>query len=1182
MNTPYLLSERVAPTPPTTPNPERYEYLKLRDTEPNLGVPVGIIPALSSDFVLISTPTGLRSFKSTLRYDNVTTIVGTNSSFWQNTYLGVRANSGNWNSTYSTVFTNSGTWLTEPSASALFFKLSGGNLFGDMRIEGELVVVGVLSALGGIATTDTKVVETTALRIVNTGIGPALYVEQAGFDDIAQFIDTEGGVALHIGNIWPLGPASNQGVIGIKTTTPNEALTVKGGISATENIYTTGEFFSGGKSLDTIILESTPASLKSVFTTVSANSSSWSSVYNSWFSTSSRYTTLDTLSTKTLLLSSGDVLGDFRVFGSFFASGSSFLTNTIISTTSALSVINDDKGPALFVRQGGFGATVAEFYDSDFSSPVLYIGNAANPNGQLFGGVVGIRTSSPDEALTVAGTFSANTVNNLILYNDRGNIVAGNNVKPHSIGGVNNVLVGSEVATGIDFGIQNVCIGHQAGKNLFDGNDNISIGTRSGLSNINGLQNVFIGTDAGTNSSGGNYNIYLGSNTSSSVLNGSYNIHIGSDINLTGGPTSVDNTIIVGREARATRNQQMVIGTSIYRYFDSLFHGDISVIGTLSAHNTRLASVTAQDNSVFKNHVNIDRNLHVTGTANISGGLRVSSITSTGAITAVAGNTIINGDLEVTGAIRNRNTTSWSLTTGAIMLSGNSGAIVLDDGGHKRISWNDGAGNLNIRAGNYVQFVNSVYSTRYAIGADTTSSGGAATMTFSTDGQDGSINLYTAPIGTPDNVITAYSNQLSLNTTNAVLSSPLAVGPSLNTPVTLLDVQNRHSGSTLEGVNRYGGIHLRQTLTNDNFAGITVGATASSGQQTQGGILFQGSGSYGSKIFFLTSNNYSTGMLNRMVIDHNGDVGIGVGTSTPASKVEINHSSSNYTNGLTITNAANWGFGSRILFRVPLTNGGPVGNAASIDQGFTSSNNFNLSFFTCTAGTLTQRLQLQPAGTALFSGPTAGSNPTINSSGDILIGSGGTLFFDGNYSYGLGNYIGPRTGANTLSFHAGGNERLRIDGPNSRVIVYGQGSALTLSNDSLVANAYTQMRLLAGTRSAYLWIRNENSTADAGAGGLNIYTENGNMDFWTNAVQRARFTTTGHFIPIATNSYDLGSSSNRWRNLFTNDLHLSNAFGDYTVVEGEDNLYLINNKKNKTYKFALIEVDPSEVPPRSS
>ena len=72
----------------------------------------------------------------------------------------------------------------------------------------------------------------------------------------------------------------------------------------------------------------------------------------------------------------------------------------------------------------------------------------------------------------------------------------------------------------------------------------------------------------------------------------------------------------------------------------------------------------------------------------------------------------------------------------------------------------------------------------------------------------------------------------------------------------------------------------------------------------------------------------------------------------------------------------------------------------------------------------------------------------------------------------------------------------------------------------------------------------------------------------------------GDIIPTLNATYDLGSTSLRWNNIYTSDLNLKNAFGDWTIVEGDEDLFLYNNKKSKTYKFALIEVDPSTVPPK--
>jgi hypothetical protein len=71
-------------------------------------------------------------------------------------------------------------------------------------------------------------------------------------------------------------------------------------------------------------------------------------------------------------------------------------------------------------------------------------------------------------------------------------------------------------------------------------------------------------------------------------------------------------------------------------------------------------------------------------------------------------------------------------------------------------------------------------------------------------------------------------------------------------------------------------------------------------------------------------------------------------------------------------------------------------------------------------------------------------------------------------------------------------------------------------------------------------------------------------------------------LPESNNSYDLGSSSVRWANIYSNDLQLSNegsvndidgTWGNYTIQEGENDLFLINRRNGKKYKFVLEEVN---------
>jgi len=69
-------------------------------------------------------------------------------------------------------------------------------------------------------------------------------------------------------------------------------------------------------------------------------------------------------------------------------------------------------------------------------------------------------------------------------------------------------------------------------------------------------------------------------------------------------------------------------------------------------------------------------------------------------------------------------------------------------------------------------------------------------------------------------------------------------------------------------------------------------------------------------------------------------------------------------------------------------------------------------------------------------------------------------------------------------------------------------------------------------------------------------------------------------VPSANGTLDLGTPAKRWRNIYTSDLNLNNGIGDYTIVEGEEDLFLYNNKSGRVFKFALVEVDPSVATPK--
>ena len=84
------------------------------------------------------------------------------------------------------------------------------------------------------------------------------------------------------------------------------------------------------------------------------------------------------------------------------------------------------------------------------------------------------------------------------------------------------------------------------------------------------------------------------------------------------------------------------------------------------------------------------------------------------------------------------------------------------------------------------------------------------------------------------------------------------------------------------------------------------------------------------------------------------------------------------------------------------------------------------------------------------------------------------------------------------------------------------------------------------------------------------------------AIQGVNLTGLHTLTPAANNVHSLGSTSLRWADIFTADLDLSNkgsqndidgTWGSYKIQEGEENLYLINRRNGKKYKFNLTEIE---------
>jgi len=122
-------------------------------------------------------------------------------------------------------------------------------------------------------------------------------------------------------------------------------------------------------------------------------------------------------------------------------------------------------------------------------------------------------------------------------------------------------------------------------------------------------------------------------------------------------------------------------------------------------------------------------------------------------------------------------------------------------------------------------------------------------------------------------------------------------------------------------------------------------------------------------------------------------------------------------------------------------------------------------------------------------GPATGTGISIRASGggDVVLNSGGSLFFDGNYNYASGNFIRP-VATNTQSFVTAGIERIRIN-PNGRI-----GIGTSSTPISLLSNATSAVG--GNATDGFVWKSAENNwTAtiqgmpSSGAGfGLRLHT----------------------------------------------------------------------------------------------
>jgi hypothetical protein len=162
------------------------------------------------------------------------------------------------------------------------------------------------------------------------------------------------------------------------------------------------------------------------------------------------------------------------------------------------------------------------------------------------------------------------------LTSGNGNLGVGRNILNLLETGTTNFIIGTNSGNKITTASFNITIGTNNLSENQTGNYNIGIGTNV-LANATSNSNVIIGNESGVYISGGYFNSFLGHGTGLNLTSGHTNLFLGylAGLGITTGqgnviigtdvtqPSGLNNSVVIGRGAVATADNQLVIGSSL-------------------------------------------------------------------------------------------------------------------------------------------------------------------------------------------------------------------------------------------------------------------------------------------------------------------------------------------------------------------------------------------------------------------------------------------------------------------------------------------------------------------------------------------------------------------------------------------------------------------------------------------